>query len=152
MFYGEDNNGKITIENIIDDLYLNDGESYKKNRLEENYNRELSHLVEIYSSREEYINDLLNRDGFREIVNKDVENQIIELFENVKNAIAKGDENLLSKCIETISVGKENVIKFIDEQSEYLDDRSMKIMNVILSEYSYHINHLNKAIDIIKNY
>ena len=114
-------------------------------------NRRLSHLVDMYNSRKEYINELLSSDNFRGVVSQDVENQIIELFENVRNALIEEDEELLNKCIDTICVGKENVIKFIDEQSEYLDDKGMKIMNIILSEYSYHIKHLNKAINIIKN-
>ena len=82
--------------------------------------------------------------------NLNIENQIIELFNNVRNILENRDLNLIKNSINSISQGRENALRFINDQNNYLDENTKQIMNVIIDEYSNHLNYLNKAVNILR--
>ena len=107
----------------------------------------ISNIVQYYNNRESYLKNLASNFSGN---NSGIENQIIDLFNNVRNILENRDLNLMKNSINSISQGRENAIRFINDQNNYLDESTKQIMNVIIDEYSNHLNYLNKAIEFLE--
>lgn len=107
----------------------------------------ISNIVQYYNNRESYLKNLASNFSGN---NLGIENQIIDLFNNVRNILENRDLNLMKNSINSISQGRENAIRFINDQNNYLDESTKQIMNVIIDEYSNHLNYLNKAIEFLE--
>ncbi len=143
MFYNNDGKYENDFENIFNTTYVGDG-------LSVNYSEQsggINYILENYNNHEIRVRELV--DDFRDSSTYGLENQILDLFNNVKNLLISKDTNLIKNSIESITQGKENALRFIEEQGNLMDSRTIDIMNSIVNEYSYHINYLNEAINIL---
>ncbi len=129
--------------NLIDNMIDNGMSTYFK---DESQNT-IDSILDTYSKRESYIRDLLS--GF---TRKDtgIENGILDLFNNVRALILNKDVSLIRNSIYSISTGRENALRFLNEEKENLDDETIRIMNVIVNEYSTYLNYLNKALNVLE--
>lgn len=145
MFF--DNDGYFNgLNNFTDNLEYANEDLVNFDGIEDN---KLNDILRFYDVHEEYVENLVR--DFKNIGMDSIglEDQILELFNNVKAVLVKRDKNLIKNCIESIFIGRENVLKFMEDQKEYIDSNTLKIMNAIVSEYSHHINYLNEAMNIL---
>lgn len=120
------------------------GEVISSNYVEE---ESMDRILNTYNEREFHIKTML--ESFE---NKDtgIKGQILDLFNNVKNLLINKDTSLIKNSIYSISSGRENALRFLNDQKDNLDESTLKIMNVIINEYSSHLNYLNKALNILE--
>lgn len=152
MFYNGENDGYFNgVNNFIDNLEYIEGNTYRFNDINDNGGLEnkLDNILKFYEVHEEYVKKLVDDFKNTGIESIGLEDQILELFNNVKAILIKGDKDLIKNCIESIFIGRKNVLKFIEDQKECIDSNTLKIMNAIVSEYSHHINYLNEAMGIL---
>lgn len=151
MFYGSNENYN-ELNNFVDNVqYLNDNEVdfYRFDKREEMTSGKLDEILKFYEMHEGYVSKIVDEFKVNQLSSIGLENQVVELFNNVKSILVKGDKTLMQSCLKSILEGRENAIKFIDEQKEYMDDNTLRVMNTIISEYSHHVNYLNEAINIL---
>lgn len=145
MFYSNEWNDENDFNNIFNSTYV--GEDLSK--LNSYGTQGIDEILKNYDNHEIRVRELVN--DFKEDSTFGLENQILDLFNNVKNLLINGDKTLIKNSIESISQGKENALRFIEEQGEFMDSKTLNIMYSIVNEYSYHINYLNEAINILGN-
>lgn len=150
MFYNDENDGYFNgLNNFIDNLEYIEGNTDRFNDSDNDLGNKLDNILKFYEIHEEYVENLVKDFKNTGIESIGIEDQILELFNNVRAILIKGDKDLMKNCIESIFVGRENVLKFIEDQKECIDSNTLKIMNAIVSEYSHHINYLNEAMGIL---
>lgn len=153
MFYEDNNGGEYKgLSNFVDNMhYVKDNEvdfcSWDKKDMHSS--ERLNDILKFYEMHEGYVKNLVSEFKTKRISSIGLEDQILELFNNVRSLLIKGDKDLMKNCIESILKGRENALRFIDDQKNYIDSDTLRIMNTIISEYSHHINYLNEAINIL---
>ncbi len=150
LLYNDDFNNHVSGETEnFNNGYSFDGEYSGNNLGDFNYDSQdsISNIVQYYNNRESYLKSLVSNFSSN---NLNIENQIIELFNNVRNILENRDLNLIKNSINSISQGRENALRCINDQNNYLDENTKQIMNVIIDEYSNHLNYLNKAVNILR--
>lgn len=143
MFYNNESKYENDFDNIFNTTYV--GDNLSKDYVEQS--NDINYILENYNNHEVRVRELV--DDFRSSSTFGLENQILDLFYNVKNLLMSRNKTLIKNSIESISRGKENALRFIEEQGNLMDSRTIDIMNSIINEYSYHINYLNEAIDVL---
>lgn len=142
--FNNDLSGRV---NDLNSTYYVDRD-YSRNVTEVNNSYdEIFNILNYYDQRESYIRDLISKFSTN---NLGIENQIMDLFNNVKNLLKNRDVNLMKSCMSSIYQGKENVLRFINDQSQNIDENTREIMNVIIDEYSTHLNYLNRAVNSLE--
>ncbi len=142
-----DKNKDIAIDQVLGNVYSDYHDACERKIV----GIKLSDLINIYNERRKYITDLLRDLNFRSYIGDGFELQVMELFENVRELLLEGNEELMCKCMESICAGKENVIRFMVDQNYCIDDSVKYVMNILLDEYSYHIKYLNHAINVLRD-
>lgn len=142
MNYNEDLNSNL-IGDIVDNNYEYNEDCYFGEGVEDS----LDDLLSTYNKREFYIKDMLESFDRKDT---GIESQILDLFNNVKNLLLNKDISLIKNSIYSISSGRENALRFLNDQKDNLDESTIKIMNVIINEYSTHLVYLNKALNILE--
>lgn len=145
MFYSNELNGDNDLNNTFNNTYIGEDLSKSSSYVAQG----IDEILKNYDNHEVRVKELVN--DFREDSTFGLENQILDLFNNVKNLLVNGDRSLIKISIESISQGKENALRFIEEQGEFMDSKTLNIMHSIVNEYSYHINYLNQAMNILGN-
>lgn len=154
IMHNSNENGIVNeLNNFLEGIYMGEDivNSYREKVKDKFSKGKLDHILKSYERHEIYIKNLIKDFGSFPTHSVGIEGQILELFNNVRNLLIKEDKDLIKHCIKSISIGKKNALRFIEEQREYIDDRTLDIMNAIVSEYSHHISHLNEAISILES-
>ena len=150
MFYNNQYSNDLVpgLDNFLNNTYTdkNDFNLYREKFLGNRFD----HILKMYDEHEEYIKNLIN--DFKEygINSSDIESQILDLFNNVRAVFLKEDREMIENCIKSISIGEENVYRFLEDHKEDIDKGTLHIMTSILNEYRYHMMYLNEAIRILE--
>lgn len=153
IMHNSNENGIVNeLNNFLEGIYMGEDivNSYREKVKDTFAKGKLDHILKSYERHEIYVKNLIKDFGSFPTHSVGIEGQILELFNNVKNLLIKGDKDLIKHCIKSISIGKENALGFIEEQKDYIDNRTLDIMNAIVSEYSHHISHLKEAVNILE--
>lgn len=137
----KDENLKSLEDVILDKISLNEEESEENNKLKTIY--------EDYSRNEINTESLFQNLKETPVYSKSVEDEISELFHNVRELLKHGDKGLIKHALEQIEEGKENISKFLENQKQDLDKNTLDIVNLIMNEYIYYMDYLNKALEIL---
>ncbi len=150
MFYNNQYSNDLVpgLGNFLNNTYTdkNDFGLYREKFLSDRF----GHILKMYDEHEEYIKNLIKDFKKYGINSSDIESQILDLFNNVRVVFLKEDREMIENCIKSISIGEENVCRFLEDHKENMDKGTLHIMTSILNEYRYHMMYLNEAIRILK--